>query len=338
MIAEMQKLVEQYLNSDPESIIAGKEPEELVTLVANKGRCYRSVMEAFYFDSSILRWWSVNSDRKELYPLHQMARNVLATPAAAVACEAAFSSGRDLISFRRSRMKPETITRSMICKHFHRATLEEDVEPQQQINENINDALHQKQQAMDMIASQFDIMVNKEREARRRKQRKKALGRNDLASHRSLTEGTEGSQVSMRKSLAEIEHDGDVEFNKPLPDLPEKKFTKAQPILPHAAGTEEEHPAELEPVRIAQKLPSVTWDAISDLSASDSEEESERRDRQRRREKELQNRNKGVQKALCIRSKGSHRQRNVKGKEPATRRANDDIPKSPRVTTPKRAR
>ena len=56
MIAEMQKLVEQYLNSDPESIIAGKEPEELVTLVANKGRCYRSVMEAFYFDSSILRW------------------------------------------------------------------------------------------------------------------------------------------------------------------------------------------------------------------------------------------------------------------------------------------
>ena len=77
------------------------------------------------------------------------------------------------------------------------------------------------------------------------------------------------------KSLSQIEHDGDIEYNKPLPDLPEKRFTMAQALLPHAQGTEEENLAELQSQRTLERLPSVTWDAISDSSGSDSEEKIE---------------------------------------------------------------
>ena len=88
----MQKYVELYLDSDTESIVAS-DSHPHANLVSSYGSLSKIVAKRFYSDSSVLRWWAKNADRKEFYPLVQMARDVLATPASAVACEAAFSSG-----------------------------------------------------------------------------------------------------------------------------------------------------------------------------------------------------------------------------------------------------
>jgi hypothetical protein len=270
-----------------------------------------------------------------------MARDILATPAAAVACEAAFSSGRDLCHYRRSKMKPDTITRSMICKHFDRKTIDEDIH--EETNEDSNDGsveLAQRLRALEVAASQFDVVVNRENADRKRRQLKKA--QNDLTLHRSLTEGWEETQGTIRKSLGQIEHDGEVEFNKLLPSLPEKKYSKVQPLLPRAVGNEEEESVDLEEQRASQILPSVTWDEVSDFSSSDSEEERERRgERHRRREKELENRGEALKKARRLRPVASGRQRKEKQ---ASRRQSIDghseqrSPKSPRLPTPTRRR
>jgi hypothetical protein len=276
ILAEMQKLVEEYLDGRTE-LPLDKESDsaELALLVANKDTVYRTVMKDFYSQSSsILRWWMINGDRKELYPLVQMARDILATPAAAVACEAAFSSGRDLCHYRRSKMKPETITRSMICKHYDRATIDQDVGQQDGVSNDETEKLQKKLSDLEIAASQFDVVINL-RAARRRKKAQR-----DFAVHIIITEGTEGTErdSTLAKSLGQLEHDGDIEFHKPLPELPEKRFTKAQPLLPRAAGNEDEEPAELQPTRANQKLPDVNWDAVSDLSSSDSEEERQQRE------------------------------------------------------------
>ena len=283
LVADMQKLVEQYLDGETESTIAtDKDPEELKTLVANKGVLYKTVVRAFYSEPSVLAWWARTSDRKEFYPLVQMARDILAIPVAAVVCEAAFSSGRDLCHYRRSKMKPDTITRSMICKHLDRKTMDEDIHEER--NEDSNDAsveLAQRLRALEVAASQFDVVINRENADRKRKQLKKA--RNDHTLHRSLTEGREETPDTIRKSLGQIEHDGEVEFNKTLPPLPQKKYSKVQPLLPRAVGNEEEESVNLEQQRASQILPSVMWDEVSDFSGSDSEEESERRGERHRR-------------------------------------------------------
>jgi hypothetical protein len=342
LVTDMQKLVEQYLDGETESIIVtNKDPEELKTLVANKGVLYKTVVRAFYSEPSVLGWWARNSDRKEFYPLVQMARDILAIPAAAVACEAAFSSGRDLCHYRRSKMKPDTITQSMICKHFDRKTMDEDIH--EESNEDSNDAsveLAQRLRALEVAASQFDVVFNRENADRKRRQLKKA--RNDLTLHRSLTEGREETPDTIRKSLGQIEHDGEVEYNKTLPPLPQKKYSKVQPLLPRAVGNEEEESVNLEQQRASQILPSVMWDEVSDFSGSDSEEESERREeRHRRREKELQNRGEALKKARRMRPVASGRQR--KEKQASRRQSTDGhseqrSPKSPRLTTPTRRR
>jgi hypothetical protein len=184
------------------------------------------------------------------------------------------------------------------------------------------------------------VVFNRENADRKRKQLKKA--RNDLTLHRSLTEGREETPDTIRKSLGQIEHDGEVEYNKTLPPLPQKKYSKVQPLLPRAVGNEEEESVNLEQQRASQILPSVMWDEVSDFSGSDSEEESERREeRHRRREKELQNRGEALKKARRMRPVASGRQR--KEKQASRRQSTDGhseqrSPKSPRLTTPTRRR
>jgi hypothetical protein len=119
-------------------------------------------------------------------------------------------------------MKPEAITKSMICKHYDRKTIDEDVEA----NADSNGASEQRAQRLEtfeLVASQFDVAIN-------RKVLKRGL--NDLAAHHSLTEGREETHAALRKSLGQIEHDGEVEFDKLLPSLPPVKYTKVQPFLP----------------------------------------------------------------------------------------------------------
>ena len=338
MIREMQKLVEQYLDSEVESVVREEQDPEALNLVVNKGSQHRQVVREFYSDS-VLDWWAKNSDRKELYPLAQMARDILATPASAVACEAAFSSGRDLCHYRRSKMTPETITRAMICKHFDRATIDEDID---ELDDNSNDAeveLAQQLRALEIAASQFDVIAVKERAKKRKRSQR------DLSHHRSLTEAAgEGDhdERTLRKHLGQIEHDGTVEFQKPLPPLPDKRYTKAQYLLPRATGTEKEYSLEQEKLREADRLPRVDWDEVSDFSSSDSDEEREQRaERQRRREKGLQNRTEALVKARRIRPVASHRRTQKKGKQPTRSQEEDEDappPKSPRVMTPTRRR
>jgi hypothetical protein len=334
IMREMQKLVEHYLDSDVERVVMREQDPEALNLVVNKGSHHQNVVREFYSDT-VLDWWAKNSDRKELYPLAQMARDILATPASAVACESAFSSGRDLCHYRRSKMTPETITRAMICKHFDRATIDEDVD---ELDDNSNDAemeLAQRLHALELAASQFDVIAIKDRAKKRKRLQR------DLSQHRSLTEGSgdgDQDQHALRKHLGQIEHDGAVEYRKPLPPLPDKRYTKAQPLLPRATGTEEEYPPEHS---ASQALPRVDWDAVSDFSGSDSDEEREQRvRRQRQREKGLQNRSEALVKARRIRPVASHCRTQKKTKQTTRRHEDEEVPqpKSPRVTTPTRRR
>jgi hAT family C-terminal dimerisation region len=59
-----------------------------------------------------LRWWSARSVQ---FPnLSHLARDILSIQGSAVAVEHTFSSGRDTIALRRSRLKPDTICTLMV--------------------------------------------------------------------------------------------------------------------------------------------------------------------------------------------------------------------------------
>ncbi|KZW03138.1 hypothetical protein EXIGLDRAFT_589925, partial [Exidia glandulosa HHB12029] len=60
-------------------------------------------------------WWR---DHAAQFPhLSRFARDIFSIPGSAVAVERIFSSGRDVISVRRSSLKPETISLLMVLKH-----------------------------------------------------------------------------------------------------------------------------------------------------------------------------------------------------------------------------
>ncbi|TVU48891.1 hypothetical protein EJB05_00173, partial [Eragrostis curvula] len=67
----------------------------------------------------VLQWWKGNSSK---YPiLARIARDVLAIPASSVASEAAFSTGKRIISDDRSSLAPETVEALICLQDWYRA-------------------------------------------------------------------------------------------------------------------------------------------------------------------------------------------------------------------------
>src|SRR5947209_15860712 len=65
-------------------------------------------------EAPILEWWR---DHVKQYPrLAKMARDVLAIPIAGVGCERVFNEARDVVTYRRNRLDPSTISDIMISK------------------------------------------------------------------------------------------------------------------------------------------------------------------------------------------------------------------------------
>lgn len=63
-------------------------------------------------ECDILSWWKQNSSA---YPyLSQVARRVLSCPARSASSERAFSRMRELVTYKRSRLKPRTLDDLMI--------------------------------------------------------------------------------------------------------------------------------------------------------------------------------------------------------------------------------
>ena len=88
---------------------------------------------------------------------------------------------------------------------------------------------------------------------------------------------------------------------------------------------------ELEHVRVAEMLPRVDWDAVSDFSGSDSDEEREQRlERHRKRRKELEKRSDALVRARRLRPVASGVQR--RGKQPTRRQETGDSIPSPQLT------
>lgn len=60
---------------------------------------------------------------KEFPTLAQMAKDILAIPAAGVGTERRFSEGRDIITYRRSNLSSATIENLMIIRHHEKASV-----------------------------------------------------------------------------------------------------------------------------------------------------------------------------------------------------------------------
>ena len=75
--------------------------------------------------TNILTYWRIKS--RQFPALSQMARDFLAIPLAGVGVERAFSTGRDVVPYRRNRLNADTISNIMICKtHWRELTRELD--------------------------------------------------------------------------------------------------------------------------------------------------------------------------------------------------------------------
>jgi hypothetical protein len=69
-----------------------------------------------FYEANILEWWKVNAGR---FPnLARMARDILAVQGGSVGVERVFSMARDVIPYRRSRLKSSTIRSSMLVKSY----------------------------------------------------------------------------------------------------------------------------------------------------------------------------------------------------------------------------
>jgi len=74
-----------------------------------------------FYDANIQEWWKVNTGR---FPnLAQMARDILAVEGGSVGVERVFSMARELILYRRSRVKSSTIRSSMLVKSYENEEL-----------------------------------------------------------------------------------------------------------------------------------------------------------------------------------------------------------------------
>jgi len=73
------------------------------------------------YKANILEWWKVNAGR---FPnLARMARDILAIQGGSVGVEQVFSMTRDVIPYRRSRLKSSTIRSSMLVKSYENEEL-----------------------------------------------------------------------------------------------------------------------------------------------------------------------------------------------------------------------
>ena len=103
-----------YIESDSEI-----EPPEPVAEASD------STLEAspagIFYEANILEWWKVNAGR---FPnLSRMARDILAVQGGSVGVERVFSMARDVIPYRRSRLKSSTIRASMLVKSHQQEEL-----------------------------------------------------------------------------------------------------------------------------------------------------------------------------------------------------------------------
>ncbi|KIJ36210.1 hypothetical protein M422DRAFT_261541, partial [Sphaerobolus stellatus SS14] len=75
---------------------------------------YFRLMPEVWEECNPVTWWGA---RHAQFPnLSRLARDVMSIPGSAVAVECIFSSGRDVISLRRARLKPDTIRTLMLVK------------------------------------------------------------------------------------------------------------------------------------------------------------------------------------------------------------------------------
>ena len=103
-----------YIESDSEI-----EPPEPLTEDIDPG--HNPSPGGFFYEANILDWWKVNAGR---FPnLARMARDVLAVQGGSVGVERVFSMARDVIPYRRSRLKSSTIRASMLVKSYEHKEL-----------------------------------------------------------------------------------------------------------------------------------------------------------------------------------------------------------------------
>jgi len=74
-----------------------------------------------FYEANILEWWKVNAGR--FLNVARMARDILAVQRGSVGVERVFSLARDVIPYRRSRLKSSTIRSSMLVKSYQNEEL-----------------------------------------------------------------------------------------------------------------------------------------------------------------------------------------------------------------------
>ena len=74
-----------------------------------------------FYEANILEWWKVNAGR---FPnLALMSRDILTVQGGSVGVERVFSMARDVIPYRRSRLKSSTIRSSILVKSYENEEL-----------------------------------------------------------------------------------------------------------------------------------------------------------------------------------------------------------------------
>jgi len=103
-----------YLETDSE--IEPPEPAAEVT-----DHTCEATPAGIFYEANILEWWKVNAGR---FPnLARMAKDILAVQGGSVGVERVFSMARDVIPYRRSRLKSSTIRASMLVKSYEHEEL-----------------------------------------------------------------------------------------------------------------------------------------------------------------------------------------------------------------------
>ena len=74
-----------------------------------------------FYEANILEWWKGNLRRFPNLP--QVARDILAVQGGSVGVERVFTMARDVIPYRRSRLKSSTIGSSMLVKSYENEEL-----------------------------------------------------------------------------------------------------------------------------------------------------------------------------------------------------------------------
>jgi len=98
-----------YIENDSEI-----EPPEADTEATDPTR--EASRAGIFYKANILEWWKVNAGR---FPnLARMARDIRAVQGGSVGVMRVFSMARDVIPYRRSRLKSSTIQSSMLVKSY----------------------------------------------------------------------------------------------------------------------------------------------------------------------------------------------------------------------------